>query len=510
VCLALPPVIPEEAKASVRQRVDNGYTPGIVICMVNADGRTCYSYGGLSHEPGSFPTDESAIYEIGSVTKTFTTILLAQMVEAGNVALSDTVASFLPEGVEMPANGGDEITLEQLANHTSAIPSTPPNLAATVTDLANQFANYTIDHLYEFLNTYTLTRAPGSTYEYSNAGNALLGHVLALSQGVDYETLLRQRVIDPMGLIDTAITLTPSQDSRRAPPHHGVVERPPFEMNILGAAGALKSCAYDLGTYLEYNLGLIDGPLTSAIDLSHQQSTGLSGSGGYTTALGWWLWDDGDLVQHGGDTFGSTTFVGFRKSTGTGVVVLSNNRAHFPAAITDLGFHCLDTSDPLDEVPEATPVSESRLREIAGDYGIPQIRMQHGRPVLGLTGQIDFTAYSNNRGGLAVLDLGLEIFMDFNRDPISGDVSSMDVAQNGNGPTRFNRVRRAGILTLATDPETGGLLLSVDGEADRDYPFEVSTDLKNWIQDGTMAIWDLPKSEAVSGISKKYFRIREP
>ncbi|MGI9241036.1 MAG: serine hydrolase domain-containing protein, partial [Verrucomicrobiales bacterium] len=379
--LAAPPVIPEEVRLRARQKVDGGYVPGLVICMVNADGRSYFSYGNLSQAPGSPPTDEMALYEIASVTKTFTGVLLAQMVVAGDVSLGDTVGSLMPVGSGMPGNGGDAITLEQLANHSSGLPSTPPNLPATITDFNNQFENYGADLLYEFLDSFTLPRAPGSGFEYSNAAVGLLGHILAQSQGTDYQTLLRERVLDPLGMSDTAIDLTAGQQIRRAPGHHGVVERPPFEMNSLGAAGGLKSSAADLGNFLESNLGIGEDVLDGALPLSHQRSFNLP-SGPYDLGLGWWLWDGGDLVQHGGDSFGSTAFIGFRRSTGTGVAILSNNRSHMPAGISDLGFHCLDTNEPLDAVPATTPVAESDLRRMVGDYGVLQIESLYGRPVL--------------------------------------------------------------------------------------------------------------------------------
>ncbi len=163
---AAPPVIPEAVKLRARQKVDNGYIPGLVICMVNSDGRSYYSYGSVSHAPGSLAADETALYEIASVSKTFTGVLLAQMVAAGDVSLTDTAGSLLPIGVQMPGDGGDAITLEQLANHSSGLPSTPPNLPATITDFTNQFENYSADLLYEFLGEFTLPRAPGSQFEY--------------------------------------------------------------------------------------------------------------------------------------------------------------------------------------------------------------------------------------------------------------------------------------------------------------------------------------------------------
>ena len=511
VAQAAPPTIPEAVKERARQKVDNGYTPGLVISMVNADGRSDFSYGKLSHAPGAGVTDVTALYEIASVTKTFTAVLLAQMAEAGDVALDDTAASLLPPGVDMPGNGGDTITLEQLANHSSGLPNTPPNLAATITDFTNQFENYSVGHLYEFLESYSLPRAPGASYEYSNTGIALLGHVLALSQNTDYESLLFERVLEPMKIFETAIELSPFQKSRRAPGHHGVVERPPFEMNSLRAAGGLKSCAYDLGTYLEFQLGVRSGEISPALERSHQLSFDLPDTPDtpYDAGLGWWLWDGGDLVQHGGDSFGSTAFVGFRQSTGTGVVILSNNRAHYPAGISDLGFHCLDTSEPLDEVPATTPVAEARLRKMVGDYGAVRIESLLGRPVLFVPGQqLRYTAYDNMSGGLATLDIGLDIFMGFNYHPSSGDAISLSYRQNGGQPITFTRIRHPGQLSIASAAGALPIRLTVEGEGDRDYPLEVSGDLRDWLPSGTVNIWG--EREEPAGDGMKYFRIREP
>ena len=424
--------------------------------------------------------------------------------------VSDTVASFLPPGVSMPANGGEAITLQQLATHTSSLPNTPPNLPATIEDYANQFANYELQDLYDFLNGYTLPRAPGSVWEYSNTGIALLGHVLALSQSSDFETLLRQRVLDPMFLFDTAIELTPGQASRTAPGHHGVVQRPPFEMNSLAAAGALKSCAYDLGTYLEYNLGIRSGSVTPGLQLAQELFFDLpDGTYDYDLGLGWWLWDGGDIVQHGGDSFGSTAFVGFNRNTEVGVVVLSNNRAHYPASISDIGFHCLDESEPLDSVPTAAPIPEETLRELVGDYGFVRFEMIHGRPVLDIPSQIGYTAYSDGAGGFKVLDVGLEIDLDFQSDPASGEITSITLIQNGGEPVVLPRIRSDGRLAISIDPASDAINLSVaDGEGDREYPLECSADLQTWSPLGTIDIWE--SREETMTDNAKYFRIREP
>ncbi len=323
--------------------------------------------------------------------------------------------------------------------------------------------------------------------------------------------MLRERALDPLGMFDTAIELEPGQLSRRAPGHHGVVERPPFEMNSLRAAGGIKSSAADLGTYLEFQLGIRSGPISPALERSHQMSFDLPDTPEtpYDLGLGWWLWDGGDLVQHGGDSFGSTAFIGLRRSTGTGVAILSNNRSHRPAGISDLGFHCLDTSEPLDEVPTTTPVPGAELRKMVGDYGVLRIEILLGRPVLYFPGQdLRYTAYSNGRGGLATLDIGLEVNIDVNYDPASGDAGSLTYVQNSGQPATFERVRYPGQLSIALAGGALPIRLAVEGEGDREYPLEVSGDLREWLPSGTVNIWG--EREEPLGEGMKYFRIREP
>ena len=214
-------------------------------------------------------------------------------------------------------------------------------------------------------------------------------------------------------------------------------------------------------------------------------------------------------MQHGGDSFGSTAFIGFRKSTGTGVAILSNNRSHYPVGISDLGFHCLDSSKPLGEVPATTPVPEASLRKMVGDYGVVHVESLLGRPVLYIPGQdLRYTAYSNNSGGLASLDIGLDIIVNFITDPTRGEVISLTYSQNGGTPFTFERIRRPGQLSIALAGGGLPIRLTVEGEGDREYPLESSGDLRDWRPAGTINIWgarDEPR-----GDGENYFRIREP
>jgi D-alanyl-D-alanine-carboxypeptidase/D-alanyl-D-alanine-endopeptidase len=178
----------------ISERVDAKRSTGIVVGVIDPGGRTqVFGYG----DPGSgqFPLDAVSVFEIGSITRMFTAILLADMAQRGEVRLQDLVARFLPPAVRVPAWGERQIELVDLATHTSGLPRLPANWRPT--GPANPLAGYTAGQLYDFLSDWVLTREPGSQYEYSNAGFGLLGHALALRAGMSYEELLRERILGP-------------------------------------------------------------------------------------------------------------------------------------------------------------------------------------------------------------------------------------------------------------------------------------------------------------------------
>ena len=137
-----------------------------------------------------------------------------------------------------------------------------------------------------------------------------------------------------------------------------------------------------------------------------------------------------------------------------------------------------------------------------------RIEVIHGRPVLDIPGQILYGAYSNNSGGLAVLDVGLQINMDFNEDAGSGDVTSLTYKQTGLPTQEFGRIRHGGELAITMAGGENPISLSVTGEGDRDYPLECSTDLQTWTPLGMISIWT-GRTEPLTS-AEKYYRIREP
>ena len=340
---------------------------GIVVGVIDPTERRFVAYGNTVK--GGKPVDADTVFEIGSVTKVFTSLLLADMVQRGEVALTDPVSKYLPPNVKMPERGGKKITLVDLATQTSGLPYMPSNLSPK--DPANPFADYTVAQLYEFLATVQLTRNIGSTYEYSNLGVGLLGHVLARRAGTDYETLIRTRILEPLEMKSTAITLSKAMKDRLAVGHdaalHPVAN---WDIATLSGAGALRSTANDLLTFVGANLNLRKPPLrpSMAAMLATRRPTGTPN---LEIALGWHIWtrDGHEIIWHNGSTGGYRTWIGFELKSRTGVVVLSNTSTM--AGVDDIGLHLLDPAFPLLQPPkqrQEVKVDAAVLEKYTGRY----------------------------------------------------------------------------------------------------------------------------------------------
>jgi CubicO group peptidase (beta-lactamase class C family) len=337
--------ITEEVKSSIRARVDNGYNVGIIVGLIDGRGSSYFSYGETVFGNATTP-DEHTVFEIGSITKVFTSILLADMVRSGELALDDPIDLYFPEGVTAPQGGGRSITLYDLATHTSGLPSMPSNFAPA--DAANPYADYTVEQMYAFLSEYALQREIGSQYEYSNLAAGLLGNLLANAAGMTYGDLIEQKITSVIDMDDTAIELTPDQQQRLARGHVGTTVVPNWDIPALAGAGALRSTASDMLTFLAANTGVEETRLYGAMSETHQPRE-TAGSASMQVALGWHVRSDGDrkVVWHNGGTGGYRSFAGFLQGGTTGVVVLTNTNV----SADDIGFHLLGSSFQLSPPP---------------------------------------------------------------------------------------------------------------------------------------------------------------
>jgi D-alanyl-D-alanine-carboxypeptidase/D-alanyl-D-alanine-endopeptidase len=353
------PAVPSDAdiRQLLADRIDRdrqgvGIVVGVVVGSdaTNARSRRVIAYGSLEKDD-SRPLTGDTVFEIGSVTKVFTSLLLADMVQRGEVALTDPIAKYLPPDAKVPERNGRAITLLDLATHTSGLPRLPTNMVPK--DRGNPYADYSVAQLYQFLSTYSLARDIGSQYEYSNLGGGLLGHVLARRAGMDYEALVRSRITGPLGMTSTSITLSADQQRRLAVGHNDrLASVSNWDLPTLAGGGALRSTANDMLTFVAANLGAIPSPLVSAMSamLTDRRPTGMPG---LDVALAWHVFTrNGDeIIWHNGGTGGYRSFIGFRPRTKVGVVVLSNTFTG--AGVDDIGLHVLDAQLPTWQPPKA-------------------------------------------------------------------------------------------------------------------------------------------------------------
>lgn len=309
----------------------------IVIGIITPNGTQVYGYGNIS-KANSTKVNGNTIFDTASITKTFTTTLLADMVKQGLVNFDDPIEKYLPNTVKVPAYNGHKITLESLATHTSGLPDFP------VGWIRNHI--YTTQQVYNFLSNTPLQSEPGTKANYSDFGMGILGHILSIRAGIPYAQLVKDRILSVLGMDSTgismnstAIILSDSLKSRLAKGHIGGKEvNLEFVPEAIQGAGALHSTANDLLKYLAANMGLIHTSIndiiqeTHLIRLEYPQAPSLhfdsitnnkSLSASYV-GLGWFIDTNlgTEVLQHSGGIDGYSSFIGFNPTKQEGVVLL--------------------------------------------------------------------------------------------------------------------------------------------------------------------------------------------
>ena len=355
-------------RAILAARIEAGFSKGIVVGLLE-NGKTRVFAAGQSDGPGGRPLDGATVFEIGSITKAFTGTLLAEMTGRGEVKLEQPLAEVLPKSVHVPAWGDTVITLLDLATHRSGLPRLPSNM--TGANPKNPYADYTGELLEAFLDGHKLVTPPGFRYEYSNLGMGLLAYALALKVYKPYEALVVERILKPLRMDDTRITLTPGMKERLAAGHNdsGAVV-PNWDFQALAGAGALRSTANDMLRFVTASLDSNDTPLNIAMRVSQAPRRAAAGPGSQI-GLAWHRFktSDSEIVMHNGGTGGYRSFVGFDPARRTGVVVLSNSTGD----IDDLGFHLLDPTRPLKRKRTEVKLDAARLEGLVGNYVIAPV-----------------------------------------------------------------------------------------------------------------------------------------
>ena len=360
----------ETVKEILRQRVEvSNRGVGYVVGMVDSTGARVVSFGRATRG-AERPIDGDTVFEVGSVTKVFTSLLLAQMAEAGEVRLEDPIALYVPPTVTTPR--AKEITLLQLSRHTAGFISFADELQPVYAE--DNDGEYTNERMFAFLDQHPMRSASGIHHSYSSYGAALLGELLARRAGTDFESALRTRILEPLGMTSSGFALTPELWAVHATGHtsRGNPRRLGSVSGMLGS-GALRSTANDMVRFLQAHLGFRDSRLASALRAT-QRTEADRQRPDLPMGLGWFHSEFAGtrIVSHSGATPGFNAFVGMDVESRRGVVVLANSDND----VTNLGRHLLEPNVPL-HMPEpprqftAIPMDPSTLDWFVGGYRIP-------------------------------------------------------------------------------------------------------------------------------------------
>jgi len=340
--------------AQARHMIEDRATVGLVVAIYRNGETQVVGYGETKKGSGVVP-DGDTVYEIGSITKTFTATLLADMMLRDMVKLDAPFYEYLPPSVRVPLKDGRAITLEHLVTHTSGYPRQPENLLSI--DRRNPYADYTVERMYEFLNWYKLRRPPGQ-YEYSNFGFGLLGHVLSLRAGRTYEELLIERICQPLGMRDTLQAPNADMLRRLAPPYNDVLQPDRnWDLGALQGAGGIRSTANDMLKYIRAHIVDDGTPPARAMHLTHvRHYTSGGGKGqlleGQGIGLAWRLTHDDKILFHGGSTGGYRAWTAIVPSRGVGIIVLANSASSKVYPFGDRLIHVV-LGDRKPQAPEA-------------------------------------------------------------------------------------------------------------------------------------------------------------
>jgi D-alanyl-D-alanine-carboxypeptidase/D-alanyl-D-alanine-endopeptidase len=330
-----------EIAAAIKARVDEKKSAGLVVATIEPDGSSSMAaYGNPG--PDARPLDGDTVFEIGSITKVFTAILLAEMVDRGEVKLDDPVARHLRAGTRVPERNGKVITLLDLSTQTSGLPRLPDNMKPA--NPMNPYADYSVEQMFEFLGRYQLTRDIGAEFEYSNLGVGLLGQALAMRAGKTYEALVKERILDPLDMDRTGVTLTPWMREHLAKGYSpGGMVMPNWDLPAVAGAGALRSTMNDMLKFARANLDTSGARLPRLMQQTHvvRRSVGKDMSIG----MNWLIRsiNGREVVWHNGGTGGYRTFLGFDKTRNIAAIVLANTSG---AGHDDLGFELIAGAPP--------------------------------------------------------------------------------------------------------------------------------------------------------------------
>jgi len=415
------PQLDANVRAMIEEKVHDGEFPGIVIGLTDGEQNAVFGFG----QAGQAAPDGKTVYEIGSITKTFTALLLAQAVASGKVGLEDAVSKVLPE-YSIPEFDGKPITLLDLATQSSGLPRMPSNM--DLTNLSDPYVDYGRRELKAFLAYYKLTRQPGAQYEYSNLGFGLLGTALSELEKKSYETLVAEGITKPLGMTSTGMALTSDMAAHLVPGQDAAGKPiPNWNFDAMAGAGAIRSDAEDLLRYVQAMMAgrnKKDSPF--AMVQVPRRSTAIPDT---RIGLAWNISviKGKTLIWHNGKTGGYASFVGFTDDGKQGIVVLTNEARMVDSIAVETLFPEMAKSLPRVKLPAELLAQYAGRYELMPGFILTVTPSKTGLTVQA-TGQPPFPADVAGTDEFSISEVGARL--SFARDG-KGIVESVTLHQNG-------------------------------------------------------------------------------
>ncbi len=410
----------------------------IAAVFVDEKGTRFVNFGTLTKDAASEAANAKTVYEIGSITKLFVGVLLADAVKRGEVKLDAPISLYLPKTVKGPTFNGKEITLLDLATHTSALPRLPDNLAPK--DNLDPYADYTALKLYDFLSGYKLTREIGSEYEYSNLGVGLLGHILSLRSKMPFEQLMMKRIFAPLGMNDTSLSLVSSRLTKHAQGYNAENKPTPiWTFDALAGAGAIRTTSADMAKFIAASVGIEKTPLAEAFTDARKMYR----QGQNSQVKVGLCWNNADLFGtevfwHGGGTYGFSSYIAIEPKQKRGAFLVNNaGQPTGSVFLESVAFNYLQPKFPIKKSePARTEISLSKeiLATYVGEYlvaeGLSIFITLEGSQLYGrATGQDRFELFSEKEDKFFAKVAGITIAFEKGND---GKVSQLKISQAGN------------------------------------------------------------------------------
>lgn len=324
---------------------------GIVTAERIDQQKTIYAAAGKPEPEGVAP--ERIIFEIGSISKVFTGLLLAQAVTEGKTTLDTTLQQVLGREQTFADDRVGRITLRQLATHTSGLPRLPEDLA-TGADPSDPYAHYDRAKLSAYLTKTTLKGEAPYSLSYSNLGMGLLGDILSRIYAKPWDALIAEKITAPLGMKDTVVVLNEEQQKRFAPAYDGEKSVKPWKLAALQGAGALRSTATDLLLFGEALLHPEKTPLREAFALLLTPQT-KEGDMGLAVFLSPYYGQR--LYEHSGGTGGYRSSLHILPESNTVQVVLINNAAMEGEAVIAAAHRQKPRTTPSDRIVDAADLA---------------------------------------------------------------------------------------------------------------------------------------------------------